>query len=116
MCTQGNDTTTCSTSVAVTFDELVTTVVGQTVYIVGNTTALGSWAPASGVALSAAAYTSADPLWYVKLVMTAGTAVEYKFVTINESGTVTWEGGSNRVYPVPGDCVTAATVSDTWQS
>ncbi|KAH8593274.1 alpha-amylase [Bisporella sp. PMI_857] len=104
----------CPTTVAVTFNELVTTVVGQTIKIVGNNAQLGNWATASGVALSASRYTSSNPLWYVTLNLAPGTALQYKYIKVESSGTVTWESDPNRSYTVP-SCVATATVNDSWR-
>lgn len=83
-------TASCPASVAVTFDELVTTTYGTNIKIVGNNAATGNWSPANGVALSASQYTSTDPLWDVMLNVTAGTVLQYKYIKVDSSGTVTW--------------------------
>jgi alpha-amylase len=106
--------TTCPTSVSVTFSESVTTVVGDTVKIVGNTTQLGSWTASSGQTLSATSYTASNPVWTITLPMTPGSAVQYKFVKVSSSGTVSWESDPNRAYSVPA-CQASASVSTTWQ-
>lgn len=106
--------TSCPTSVSVTFTHKVTTVVGDTIRITGNTTQLGSWTPASGPALSAASYTSSNPIWTITLPMTAGSGVSYKFVKVASGGTVTWESDPNRAYTVP-KCQASAAVSSSWQ-
>jgi alpha-amylase len=106
--------TTCPTSVSVTFSESVTTVVGDTVKIVGNTTQLGSWTASSGQTLSASSYTASNPVWTITLPMTPGSAVQYKFVKVSSSGTVSWESDPNRAYSVPA-CQASASVSTTWQ-
>lgn len=106
---------TAATSVAVTFDETVTTAVGQTIKIVGNTAALGNWATGSAVALSASQYTTANPLWFVTLTLAAGTVIQYKFINVASDGTVTWEADPNHTYTVPASCATTATVSSSWQ-
>ncbi|APA12357.1 hypothetical protein SS1G_10617 [Sclerotinia sclerotiorum 1980 UF-70] len=119
--TGSSTTTTASscpiaTSVAVTFNELKTTVYGQTIKIAGSISQLGSWAPASAVALSASKYTSSNPLWSVTINLPAGTAIQYKFINVASDGTVTWEADPNRSYTVPVSCATSATVSGSWQS
>lgn len=103
-------------TVAITFQSHTTTVTGQTIKMVGDIAALGSWNVASGVALSASAYTVADPLWQITLGLAAGTELQYKYVNVAADGTATWENGDNRVFVVPGACATAATVSGVWQS
>ena len=98
-----------------TFDSKTTTVVGQTVKIVGSIAQLGSWNTASAPALSASQYTSANPLWSTKINLPAGTSFEYKFIKVESSGTVTYESGANRVYTVPKGCSSTATVASTWK-
>ncbi|KAK0618605.1 glycoside hydrolase superfamily [Bombardia bombarda] len=101
-----------ATTVPVTFNALVTTAYGETVKIVGNTSALGSWVAGSAVALSASKYTSSNPLWYGTVNLAPGAVIQYKFIKTTSSGTVTWEADPNHTYTVP--CA-SATVSNTWQ-
>lgn len=118
--TTSTSTTTSScataTSVAVTFNELVTTSFGQTIKLSGSISQLGTWTPASAIALSAAKYTASNPLWTVTVNLPAGTTVSYKFINVASDGTVTWEADPNRSYTVPKGCATTATVSGSWQS
>jgi glucoamylase len=111
-------TSTCTpaATVAVTFDELVTTIYGQTIKIVGDNSALGSWNPANAIALSASSYTSSNPLWQGTVNFPAGTVIQYKYINVASSGAVTWEKDPNHTYTVPASCATAVTVSNTWQS
>lgn len=104
-----------ATAVAVTFNEKVTTVVGQTIKIAGSISQLGSWDTSKAPALSASQYTSSNPLWSTTISLPAGTSFEYKFIKVESSGSVTYESGSNRVYTVPKTCATTATVATTWQ-
>jgi len=105
-----------ATSVAVTFDELVTTTYGETIKIVGDVAALGNWDTSSAVALSASSYTSSNPLWDGTISFAPGTVIQYKYINVASSGTVTWEADPNHTYTVPASCATAVTVSNTWQS
>ncbi|KAB8301058.1 hypothetical protein EYC80_002980 [Monilinia laxa] len=105
-----------ATSVAVTFNELVTTSLGQTIKIAGSVSQLGSWAPASAVALSASQYTTSNPLWTVTVSLPAGTTISYKFINVASDGTVTWEADPNRSFTVPVGCATSVSVSGSWQS
>jgi hypothetical protein len=110
-------TSACSsaTSVAVTFNEIVTTVVGQTIKIAGSISELGSWNTASAPALSASGYTSSNHLWSYTVNLAAGQTFEYKFINVASDGTVTWESDPNRSYTVPTGCATAVTVANTWK-
>ncbi len=105
-----------ATSVAVTFNEKVTTSFGQTIKIVGDAAALGSWNTGSAIALSAAKYTSSNPLWTVTLNLPAGEVIQYKYINVQSDGTVDWEADPNHTYTVPVSCATAVTQADTWQS
>ncbi|TVY22327.1 Alpha-amylase A type-3 [Lachnellula hyalina] len=107
---------TTATSVAVTFNALESTAYGETIKLAGNTTALGSWAPANALALSAANYTASNPQWSVTVSMAPGTAVLYKFIKVGSGGSVAWEADPNRSYTVPVGCAAAAMVRDVWQA
>ncbi|APA15768.1 hypothetical protein SS1G_09392 [Sclerotinia sclerotiorum 1980 UF-70] len=103
------------TLIPVSFNELATTTYGQTIKIAGSVAALGNWDVSSAPALSASAYTSTNPLWSATIMLAPGQVVQYKFVNVASSGTPTWESDPNRVYTVPGGCVTTATVGSTWK-
>lgn len=105
-----------ATSVAVTFEEVVTTNFGDTIKIVGNIAALGNWDTSKAVALSASDYTSSNPVWKATISLTAGQSIQYKYINIKKDGSLTWEKDPNRTYTVPKTCATKATQSDKWQS
>ncbi|KAL3459519.1 starch binding domain-containing protein [Aspergillus heterothallicus] len=116
--TTASSTTTCTaaTSIAVTFDAKVTTSYGENVYLVGSTAQLGSWSTDSAIALSAAQYTSSNPLWTVTLDIPVGTTFEYKYIKKESDGSVVWESDPNRSYTVASGCSGAKTTeSDTWR-
>lgn len=92
--------------VAVTFDQIVTTKVGQTVKIVGSIPELGNWDVGAAPALSADKYTEASHLWSYTVDISVGEAFEYKFVNVGGSGDVTWERDPNRSFTVPCEPVT----------
>ncbi|KAK3320493.1 starch binding domain-containing protein [Cercophora scortea] len=100
-------------TIAVTFNELVTTTYGQTIKVVGSIAQLGSWSTSSAIALSASQYTAASPLWAQTISLPAGTTFQYKFIKVATDGTVTWESDPNRSYTVPSGCDTAATIGTT---
>ena len=83
---------------------------GQNVFVVGDRAELGSWNPASAVALSSAAY----PVWRASVALPAGTVVQYKYVRKESNGAVTWESGANRTVTVQAGGV--LTLTDTWRS
>lgn len=101
--------------VLVTFNEKVTTSYGQTVKLVGSIAALGNWAPASGVTLSASKYTSSNPTWYTTIALPQGVSFAYKYVVVNSDGSVRWESDPNRSYAVASTCASTATINDTWR-
>ncbi|KAF4948738.1 hypothetical protein FGADI_9393 [Fusarium gaditjirri] len=105
-----------ATSVAVTFEEVVTTNFGDTIKIVGNIAALGNWDTSKAVALSASDYTSSNPVWKATISLTAGQSIQYKYINVKKDGSLTWEKDPNRTYTVPKTCATNATKSDKWQS
>ncbi|KAI8634097.1 family 15 glycosyl hydrolase [Xylariaceae sp. FL1651] len=111
-------TTGCTqaTAVAVTFAEKKVTTYGQTVKIVGDSATLGAWDTSKAIALSAAQYTSSNPLWSVTITLPAGQAIQYKYIVVNTDGSIVWEADPNHSYTVPTGCSTTATKSDTWQS
>ncbi|KAJ4254924.1 hypothetical protein NW762_009722 [Fusarium torreyae] len=113
-----SSTTACATatSVAVFFEEVVTTNFGDTIKIVGNIDALGNWDTSKAVALSASDYTSSNPVWKATISLKAGQAIQYKYINVKKDGSVTWEKDPNRTYTVPKTCATKATKSDKWQS
>jgi len=104
----------CPSVIAVTFNEVVTTAVGQTIKIAGNNAQFGNWDAASAIVLSASKYTSSNPVWYVTLNMAPGTVLQYKYIKVESSGVVTWEADPNRSFTVPA-CVASAVVNNSWQ-
>ncbi|KAF2681907.1 carbohydrate-binding module family 20 protein [Lentithecium fluviatile CBS 122367] len=106
--------TACPTAVSVTFTEKITTVVGDTIKIAGSVSQLGSWSTSSAPALSASLYTSSNPVWTITINLPAGAAVQYKFIKVSSSGTVSWESDPNRSYTVP-SCQASASVSSEWR-
>jgi alpha-amylase len=80
--------------VASTFSVAAGPASGQSVYVVGNVEALGSWNTTNAVALA-----SAEGRWSATVNLPANTAFEYKYIYKTASGAVTWEreGVGNRV-------------------
>ncbi|KAJ5622772.1 hypothetical protein N7490_011377 [Penicillium lividum] len=117
--TSKTTTSTCSavTAVPVLFEEVVTTTYGENIYISGSISALGDWDTDDAIALSAADYTSSDPLWYVVITLPAGTVFEYKYIEKTDGSTsIKWESDPNRTYTVPTVCSgTTATAAATWR-
>lgn len=104
----------CSSTVSVSFTQRVVTVPGDTIRITGNTAQLGNWTPTQGLALSAASYTSSNPIWTITVPLAAGSSIQYKFVKISSGGTVTWESDPNRSYTAP-TCQASDSLTSSWR-
>jgi len=80
---------------------------GQNLYVVGNDTRLGNWAPASGFALAIQG-SGANVPWSGTVTLPAASAIQYKYVKWNGS-TAAWEGSQatasgNREFSTPASC------------
>ncbi|MFE0593156.1 carbohydrate-binding module family 20 domain-containing protein [Micromonospora echinospora] len=95
-------------TVEATFTVTASTTAGQGVYLVGSVPALGSWAPASAVEL-----TAQGGVFRGVVQLPKSSTVEYKFVKKTTSGTVTWESGANRTLTTP--AVGSVTVTETFR-
>ncbi|KAK0651308.1 glycoside hydrolase family 15 protein [Cercophora newfieldiana] len=102
--TGSTPTPTGCSEVLVTFNERASTQWGQNIKLVGNHPALGNWNPSNGILLSAAGYTSSDPLWSISVLLPAGQSIEYKYVNVQSDGSVRWESDPNRQFTVPSTC------------
>ncbi|OJD14455.1 hypothetical protein AJ78_05190 [Emergomyces pasteurianus Ep9510] len=91
-------------SIQVTFNEIVTTSPGQSVFVIGSVPELGSWVVESAAALSADKYTDGNHLWHRTIKLRAGLSFEYKYIRTEAGRSVVWEGGPNRSYRVPKGC------------
>ncbi|GFF25184.1 glucoamylase [Aspergillus udagawae] len=104
-------------TVPVTFWLTESTYWGENVYMTGNVSALGNWNTSAGYSLNAGLYTSNENLWFATVKgLAPGVIIEYKFYKTEPDNSVTWEGGSNRVYTVPAGCPVAPQVHAVWQS
>lgn len=111
-----SSTAAATNPVTVTFDEIVTTIYGQTIKIAGSIPALGNWDTNNAIALSAEDYTSSNHLWNVAFSFAPGTVFQYKYINVASNGDVTWEADPNHTYTVPATGATAVTVNNSWQS
>lgn len=72
------------------------TALGQKIYIVGSIPELGSWDPAQAID----AFHNPDSVqwydWFLPVSVPKNTTFQYKFITKDSAGNVTWEGGNNR--------------------
>ncbi|MFD5464159.1 carbohydrate-binding module family 20 domain-containing protein [Kitasatospora sp. NPDC127059] len=106
-----NDTwnTAATTPVGVTFNENETTAYGTNVYLVGALSALGQWDTNQAIKLSSANY----PTWSTTLSLPPNTSFQYKFITKDSNGNVTWESGANRSYTTGASG--SVTLNSSWQ-
>ncbi len=99
---------------------------GEQIYLTGNVPELSGWStattaggnPVFGGALGPAiTYSGFYPSWKLTTSMPCGTTVQFKFIKVNGSGGVTWEGGSNHSYTTPacGSAPTPGSVTVNWQ-
>ncbi|KAF8322021.1 glucoamylase [Clavulina sp. PMI_390] len=100
-------TATCTT-VAVTFKEVATTVLGENIYIVGSISQLANWDTDNAILLSSASY----PTWSVTINIPASITFQYKYIRI-DNGVVTWESDPNRSLTTPTSGT--YTENDTWR-
>lgn len=91
-----------------TFTVSATAASGQGVYVVGDITALGSWAPANAVAL-----TRDGGVWTGTVALPAGTTFQYKYIKRDAGGGVVWESGPNHTATVGANGQLALT--DSWR-
>ncbi len=94
-----------SDKIATTFTVTATAAADQNLYVVGDIPALGSWAPADAIKLTA----QGDNLYSGVIELPKSTAVEYKFIKKTTAGAVTWESGSNRAFTTPASGTHAVT-------
>ena len=105
-----------ASSVAITFNVIEPTEVGETVYLSGSISQLGSWNPAQAVELSPQHYGGSNTVWFGIVVLPVGTSFQYKYLKTEPSGSVIFENGSNRVYTVPTGSTGVANENDNWQN
>ncbi|MEU0483307.1 carbohydrate-binding module family 20 domain-containing protein [Streptosporangium sp. NPDC006013] len=94
-----------SDKIATTFTVTATAAPDQNLYVVGGIPALGSWAPASAIKLTA----QGNNLYSGVIDLPKSTAVEYKFIKKTTAGAVTWESGANRTLSTPASGTHAVT-------
>jgi hypothetical protein len=96
-------------TVMVTFQVEAETVFGENIFVVGNNDALGNWDPEAAVPLSPENY----PLWQVQVELPVATAIEYKYIRLDEAGNATWESDPNRSLTTP--ATDAFVTEDQWR-
>jgi len=98
--------------VTFTVNNATPTVMGDYIFLTGNTVELGNWNTtwdgATGP-MNAPTY----PNWFLNVSVPAGKVIQFKFIKIAANGAVTWEAGSNHTYTVPASGVGFVNVN--WQ-
>lgn len=121
---------------------MLTLTMGQNIFVTGNLTQLGSWAPASSVsarlrlafsclkfALQIALSSAAYPVWQASVSVPAGVTFQYKYIRKTASGgvrppvpswhavltraQVVWESDPNRSATAPSSG--SITLNDSWR-
>lgn len=70
---------------------------GQTVYLVGDTPALGAWWPQAGVAMAP----HPDSVWTATVSLPVRQSFRYRYAKIDQAGAVAWEVSSNLTLTTP---------------
>ncbi|HYP30067.1 MAG TPA: alpha-amylase family glycosyl hydrolase [Blastocatellia bacterium] len=86
--------------VTFTVNNATPTVMGDYIFLTGNTVELGNWNTTWDGAIgpmNAPNY----PNWFLNVSVPAGKTIQFKFIKIAANGAVTWEAGSNHSYTVP---------------
>nr|OQO20802.1 hypothetical protein B0A51_15352 [Rachicladosporium sp. CCFEE 5018] len=111
-----SSTSAACSAVSIMFNELRTTVVGESVYLVGSVPQLGSWNTSNAILLSASNYTNAYPQWTTTVSFPLSTYFEYKYVLQHIDGSREFESDPNHVYTVANTCPsTQQSCNDSWQ-
>ncbi|ORY65267.1 1, 4-alpha-D-glucan glucohydrolase [Pseudomassariella vexata] len=113
-----NVTTTCMSKVL--FAVNASTYYGENVYLVGNTTDLGSWNIRNSHPLQSSNYTEENPLWFLQVDLTAGETVSYGYAKHEDCNQPYIYETTNRTLVVPAcvegaDDVVVARTSDEWE-
>jgi alpha-amylase len=83
------------------------TSLGQSVYVVGSVSEIGSWSPAGAVRMSPTAY----PTWTATIALPASRTVEWKCLKRDEvdpNARIEWESGANNVVTTPATGTTSS--------
>ncbi|KAF8843358.1 hypothetical protein BDN67DRAFT_1008994 [Paxillus ammoniavirescens] len=95
-------------TVSVEFNVDATTVLGENIYLTGSVGALSNWDTSTAILMSSANY----PTWSTTVNLPANTAIEYKYIRIN-NGAVTWESDPNNAFTTAASG--AQTLNDSWR-
>jgi len=109
--------TTCQAPV--TFNVNATTYVGESIWLVGNTSELGNWDVGNAQEMDASGYTAERPLWSLtglEMQVGEGVVVAYKFFRMEDCGQVGILESTNRTV-VLGGCGAeeGVVLEDAWE-
>ncbi len=75
---------------------------GDNIYLTGSVSQLGSWSANSATAIGPMiTYQGLYPTWFVMASVPACSTIQFKFIDIQQSGSVIWESGPNHTYTAP---------------
>ncbi|KAJ6611412.1 glycoside hydrolase family 15 protein [Mycena sp. CBHHK59/15] len=108
---------TCQTSggggstgtVAVTFNVVATTVIGEDIYITGNVDSLQDWSPDNALILNPANY----PTWSITVNVPASSDIQYKYIRKFNGVLTSWESDPNNEFTSPASGTLVR--NDTWR-
>lgn len=82
---------------AIRFKVNATTNYGENVYLVGSVSELGNWSTefAIGPFYNNTETIATYPTWFFDVSVPANSTIEYKFIKIDGTGNIVWEGGMN---------------------
>lgn len=107
-----NVTTSCQINVV--FNVNATTYFGENIYVLGNTTDLGTWDIDNAYPLSAGGYTSERPLWSVSAFLAEGETISYQYVRQEDCGQAYIYESVNRTLVVPPCGSEGIETDDAW--
>ncbi|KAJ6584037.1 glucoamylase [Mycena vulgaris] len=84
-------------TVAVTFNVVATTVIGEDIYITGSVDSLQNWSPDSALILSPANY----PTWSITVNVPASSDIQYKYIRKFNGQLTSWESDPNNDFQSP---------------
>lgn len=103
-----------SCQINVVFNVNASTYFGENIYVVGNTSDLGTWNVDNAYPLGAGGYTSERPLWSVSAYLTAGETVDYVYVRQEDCGQAYIYESTNRTLVVPACGSEGLVTDDAW--
>jgi glucoamylase len=107
-----NVTTSCQ--ILASFNVNATTYFGENLYVIGNTSDLGSWDIANAYPMGAGFYTAERPLWNVSIFLNAGESIDYKYVRQEDCNQPYIYETINRTLTVPACGGASITTNDAW--